>query len=159
MVAVLAGDLQKRILHRHAVRQSAFEFVTYRFSDDEPGLAQRRGIHDVGYADAARETIENACTPGVRITAHQKRPRQCICVFRNQLMADALIVADVMHALNAELRREFTRRLVRGRTLPVRNRGAMIEHDDHALWMIEPFDVAPAPRHKHRIDEYDSVDS
>ena len=159
MVAVFAGDLQKGILHRHAAGQFARQLVAYRFADDEPRLAKCRRIHDVGHTDSARQAIKNARAPGVGVTAHQKRSRQRVCIVRHQLMADALIVTDVVKTLDAELLDECTGGLVRCRTLLVRGGRPMVDHDDHALGMVQPRDLAPAPGYEHRIDEHYGVHS
>ena len=159
VIAVFARDLQERVLHRDAAREPARHFIADRLADDEPRLADRRRIDDVGNPDAARETVEHAPAAGMRITAHEQRTRQRVAVIRHELMADALIVADVVKALDAELPHEFARGLVRGRAGLVGRGRAMIEHDDHALRIGKSLDPAPAVGREHRIDEHHRIDA
>ena len=100
MVAVFAGDLQERVFHRHAVDELARQFIADGFADDEPRLTQRRRIDDIRHADAAREAVEHARAAGMRIAADEQRARQRVTKIRDELMADALVVADVVKALD-----------------------------------------------------------
>jgi len=157
MVAVTPGDLEESILRRHGARQPARQLVAYRFTDDKPGFPHGRGVDDVGHADPAREAVEHAPAAGVRVAAHEERAGQGVGVVGDELVADALVVADVVEAPDAELLDESAGDAVRRGALPVGDRGAMVEHHDDALRMLEPPDLAPARRHEHRVDEHHGV--
>src|SRR5215510_12621657 len=73
-------------------------------------------------------------------------------------MADALIVADVVESLDAELLCKCTSGLVRGRALLVGHRRAVIEHHYDSIGMVQLPDLAPARRYEHGVDEHDRVD-
>src|SRR5262249_52954130 len=58
----------------------------------------------------------------------------------------------------AELLDEGAGNAVRRGALFVRNRSAVVEHDDDALRMRKLPDPAPTRRHEHRVDEHHRID-
>lgn len=73
-------------------------------------------------------------------------------------MADALIVAHIVHALDPELLRESAGRDVRSRRHLVGRRHSVIHHNDDALGVAHPYDVAPVGQHEIVVEEDDRID-
>src|SRR5262245_45468191 len=104
MIAVLTCNLQKGVLRRHCQRQLPLQLVAYRLSDAEPRFSLDRRIEHVRLTDAPRKTVEHSRAAGMRVTADQQRSRKRVAMVGDELVTDALVVADVVKALDAELR-------------------------------------------------------
>ena len=76
-------------------------------------------IQHVRQADAARGAIEGAAAAGVRIGIDQHRARQRIGAVGDHGMADALVAADIVQALDAEALGEGAAGVVRRRRVRI----------------------------------------
>ena len=99
----LPAIVQEDVLRRHARAQPAGEVVADRLADAEPGLAGGDGVQHVGPADAARRAVERAGAAGVRVGVHQHRAGQRVGLVGDHRVADALVGADIVQPLDAEL--------------------------------------------------------
>ena len=97
----------------------------------DPQRLARSGLSLGELADAARQTVEHTGTAGVRIAAQQDRTGHGVTVIGHQLMADALVVTNVMETLDAELFDEGATGDLRRSRLLRRRRHAVIESDDN----------------------------
>ena len=158
VVAMHTGDLQKRIFRRHRQRQFTFEFVAYGFTATKPGFALHRRVNNIRPAHAARQAIEHAAAARMRVAAHQRSAGHGVAVVGHQLMADALLAAHVMHALDTKTFGEFAACAVRTGSDLIGCGHAVIEHHDYALRVAHALNVAPVARHKIVVEQNNGVE-
>jgi len=115
-VAVLVGDMQEDVLAAHRVWFHTVEFIAHGRRDLEPRCT---GAHDrihLGGPQPAGRGVVGAGGTGVRVGAGQNFPGVCQSVLGDDLMADAM-PADVIEALDAEVRNELSRTRTAGSVL------------------------------------------
>ena len=156
--AVLAGDRQEHILGRDARAQFAGELVADRLADAEPGAPGGNGEQRLRQAHAARGAVEGAAAAGMAVGIDQHGAGQRIGVVGNDDMADALVVADVVEALDAEAGDELARAPVRRRGLGVVRRRQVVEHDDDPVGIVELQDFAPARGQEVHVEKNGGAD-
>ena len=97
----------------------------------------------LGQANAARRAVEGAAAAGVRVRIDHDSAGQRIGIVGDDDMADALLAAHVVEALDAETRDELARLgMRRGRERLVRRHEMVERHDDalslaHHLQFVE----------------------
>ena len=156
--APLAGDGEEYVLGRHAGAECAGEVVADRLADAEPGLAGGDRVQHVRAADAARRAIERTGAAGVRVGIHQHSAGQRVSLVGDDRVADALIGADIVQALDAELTRECAAGLHARGCLGRRCWDEMVE-DNHHLGRIGDLQhLAPAFRQEGKIDQARGLD-
>ena len=155
----LPAIVQEYVLRRHARAQPAGEVVADRLADAEPGLAGGDGIQHVGSADAARRAVECAGAAGVRVGIHQHGAGQRVGLVGDHRVADALVGADIVQPLDAEL---LWRMRARSACIPPPARSAPGTRWSNTITTFEgsaTFSTsAPAFRQEREIDQAGGLD-
>ncbi len=98
------------------------------------GPAQRPDRSHLGGANAVGERTQRAVTGGVAVRADHHRPGQDVAVLRQDLVADAaLVAADIVELADALLGHELAHLLLVGGGLGALGRDAVIEDDRDPL--------------------------